>query len=94
MPRRVTPPRRKVEAKRSQSAQSPKSESSSRIRELEKRVAESLQREKSTSEILDEKTRALTEAWDHGTQAHTWFFFTRRDGKIQSVTQEGQPAPR
>lgn len=36
----------------------------------------------------------LTEAWDHGTQAHTWFFFTRRDGKIQSVTQEGQPAPR
>jgi len=36
----------------------------------------------------------LTEAWDHGTQAHTWFFFIRRDGKIQSVTQEGQPAPR
>jgi XTP/dITP diphosphohydrolase len=36
----------------------------------------------------------LTEAWDHGTQAHTWFFFIRRDGTIQSVTQEGQPAPR
>jgi len=35
----------------------------------------------------------LTEAWEHGTQAHTWFFFIRRDGTIQSVTQEGQPAP-
>jgi XTP/dITP diphosphohydrolase len=36
----------------------------------------------------------LTEAWEHGTQAHTWFFFIRRDGEIQSVIQEGQPAPR
>jgi XTP/dITP diphosphohydrolase len=36
----------------------------------------------------------LTEAWDHGTHAHTWFFFVRRDGRVQSVVQEGAPAPR
>jgi XTP/dITP diphosphohydrolase len=36
----------------------------------------------------------LTEAWNHGAQAHTWFFFIRRDGSVQSVIQEGAPAPR
>jgi XTP/dITP diphosphohydrolase len=36
----------------------------------------------------------LTEAWNHGAQAHTWFFFIRRDGTVQSVIQEGAPAPR
>jgi XTP/dITP diphosphohydrolase len=36
----------------------------------------------------------LTEAWNHGAQAHTWFFFIRRDGTVQSVIQEGRPAPR
>ena len=36
----------------------------------------------------------LTEAWNHGAQAHTWFFFIRRDGTVQSVVQEGAPAPR
>ncbi|MDE3190718.1 MAG: non-canonical purine NTP pyrophosphatase [Acidobacteriota bacterium] len=36
----------------------------------------------------------LTEAWNHGATAHTWFFFIRRDGTVQSVIQEGAPAPR
>jgi XTP/dITP diphosphohydrolase len=31
----------------------------------------------------------LTEAWNHGAKAHTWFFFIRRDGTVQSVIQEG-----
>jgi hypothetical protein len=35
----------------------------------------------------------LTEAWNHGARAHTWFFFIRRDGTVQSVMQEGRPAP-
>lgn len=36
----------------------------------------------------------LTEAWSHGAKAHTWFFFIRRDGTVQSVMQEGRPAPK
>jgi XTP/dITP diphosphohydrolase len=36
----------------------------------------------------------LTEAWNHGAKAHTWFFFIRRDGTVQSVVQEGRPAPK
>ncbi|HEY4414046.1 MAG TPA: non-canonical purine NTP pyrophosphatase [Gaiellaceae bacterium] len=36
----------------------------------------------------------LTEAWNHGAKAHTWFFFIRRDGTVQSVIQEGAPALR
>ena len=36
----------------------------------------------------------LTEAWTHGAKAHTWFFFIRRDGTVQSVIQEGAPAPK
>jgi XTP/dITP diphosphohydrolase len=36
----------------------------------------------------------LTEAWNHGAKAHTWFFFIRRDGAVQSVMQEGRPAPK
>jgi XTP/dITP diphosphohydrolase len=35
----------------------------------------------------------LTEAWNHGAKAHTWFFFIRRNGSVQSVIQEGAPAP-
>jgi len=35
----------------------------------------------------------LTEAWNHGARAHTWFFFIRRDGTVQSVIQEGAAAP-
>jgi XTP/dITP diphosphohydrolase len=51
----------------------------------------------STEVTLVKPARAvvtLTEAWDHGTQAHTWFFFVRRNGTIQSEIEEGQPAPR
>ena len=36
----------------------------------------------------------LTEAWNHGSKAHTWFFFIRRDGTVQSVIQEGSKAPK
>jgi XTP/dITP diphosphohydrolase len=36
----------------------------------------------------------LTEAWNHGAKAHTWFFFIRRDGSVQSVIQEGSATPR
>jgi hypothetical protein len=36
----------------------------------------------------------LTEAWNHGSLAHTWFFFIRRDGEVESVVQEGPPALR
>ena len=36
----------------------------------------------------------LTESWGHGGGlAHTWFFFIRRNGEVQSVVQEGAPAP-
>lgn len=35
----------------------------------------------------------LTEAWNHGALAHTWFFFVHRDGRIDHVVQEGTPAP-
>ncbi len=35
----------------------------------------------------------LTEAWNHGAKAHTWFFFIRRDGSVQSVVQEGSATP-
>jgi XTP/dITP diphosphohydrolase len=35
----------------------------------------------------------LTETWEHGGLAHTWFFFIRRNGAVQSVVQEGAPAP-
>ena len=36
----------------------------------------------------------LTEAWNHGATAHTWFFFIRRDGSVESVVQEGSATPR
>jgi XTP/dITP diphosphohydrolase len=35
----------------------------------------------------------LTEAWNHGAKAHTWFFFIRRNGAVESVVQEGVPVP-
>ena len=35
----------------------------------------------------------LTEAWNHGANAHTWFFFIKRNGEIESVVQEGSAAP-
>ena len=41
----------------------------------------------------DRAVVTLTETWNHGGQAHTWFFFIRRNGQVQSVVQEGAPAP-
>jgi len=41
----------------------------------------------------DRAVVTLTEAWNHGGQAHTWFFFIRRNGEVDSVVQEGAPAP-
>lgn len=55
-----------------------------------------LQASCSTDISLVKPSRAvvtLTEAWNHGAKAHTWFFFIRRDGSVQSVIQEGAPAP-
>jgi XTP/dITP diphosphohydrolase len=41
----------------------------------------------------DRAVVTLTETWQHGGLAHTWFFFIRRNGTIESVVQEGAPAP-
>jgi hypothetical protein len=42
----------------------------------------------------DRAVVTLTETWGHGGGfAHTWFFFIRRDGSVQSVVQEGAPPP-
>jgi len=41
----------------------------------------------------DRAVVTLTETWGHGGLAHTWFFFIRRNGAVQSVVQEGAPAP-
>ncbi len=41
----------------------------------------------------DRAVVTLTEAWNHGAQAHTWFFFIRRSGVVESVVQEGAAAP-
>jgi two-component system NtrC family sensor kinase len=55
-----------VDAKRPRARTSPKNEASRR-RELEQRLAESLEREKATGALLQEKNRALTEALDQQT---------------------------
>jgi hypothetical protein len=59
MRRRAKPAKAEVEAKAPVSRKSPKSEGS-RVRDLEKRLAESLEREKATG-------RALTEALEQQT---------------------------
>jgi len=41
----------------------------------------------------DRAVVTLTEAWNHGAQAHTWFFFIRRNGEVDSVVEEGVAAP-
>jgi XTP/dITP diphosphohydrolase len=41
----------------------------------------------------DRAVITLTEAWNHGALAHTWFFFVHRNGVIESVVEEGAPAP-
>ena len=50
----------------------------------------------STEVSLVKPSRAvvtLTEAWNHGSAAHTWFFFITRSGVIESVVQEGSAPP-
>jgi len=66
MGRRAKPPKGQAEAKESLPGKSPKNEGAE-VRDLEKRLAESLEREKATGGILHEKDRALTEAWDRQT---------------------------
>src|SRR5712692_4384764 len=68
MRRGAKPAKAKVEARLSVARKSPKNEASGR-RELEKRLTESLEREKATGELLQEKTRALTQAHAHVTEA-------------------------
>lgn len=41
----------------------------------------------------DRAVVTLTEAWGRAGLAHTWFFFIRRDGTIESIVQEGAPEP-
>ncbi len=41
----------------------------------------------------DRAVVTLTEAWNHGAQAHTWFFFIRQNGEVDSVVEEGAVAP-
>ena len=41
----------------------------------------------------DRAVVTLTETWQHGGLAHTWFFFIKRTGDVQSIVQEGAPAP-
>jgi XTP/dITP diphosphohydrolase len=41
----------------------------------------------------DRAVITLTEAWNHGALAHTWFFFVHRNGRIDSVLEEGAAAP-
>jgi hypothetical protein len=61
MRRGAKPAKAKVETRRPVARKPSKNEASGR-RELEQRLAESLEREKATGEILQEKDRALTEA--------------------------------
>jgi GAF domain-containing protein len=66
MGRRAKPAKVKAEAKRPLARKSPKNEGSG-VRDLQKRLAESLEREKATGALLQEKNRALTEALDQQT---------------------------
>ena len=66
MGRRAKPAKVEAEAKRPIARKSPKNEGSG-IRDLQKRLAESLEREKATGALLQEKNRALTEALDQQT---------------------------
>src|ERR1700730_6139805 len=56
------PAKAKAKGKLTVARKSPKSEDSARVRDLQKRLAESLEREKATGELLQEKTRASIEA--------------------------------
>ena len=66
MRRGATSAKSKVQAKLPVARKSSKN-AGSRVRDLKKRLAESLEREKATGELLQEKDRALTEALDQQT---------------------------
>jgi two-component system, NtrC family, sensor kinase len=66
MRRGAKPGKAKVKARLPVAHKSPRNDASGR-RELEKRLAESLEREKATGEILQEKDRALAEALEQQT---------------------------
>jgi GAF domain-containing protein len=66
MRRGAKPGKAKVKARPPVARKSPKTEASGH-RELEKRLAESLEREKTTGELLQEKDRALAEALEQQT---------------------------
>ncbi|MBI3827127.1 MAG: hypothetical protein HY294_14125 [Candidatus Rokubacteria bacterium] len=66
MRRGAKPTKPKVEAKPAVARKSPKNEGS-RVRDLEKRLAESLEREKATGGRLQEKNRALSVALEQRT---------------------------
>src|SRR2546425_530238 len=66
MRRGAKPTKPKVEAKVRVARKSQKNEGS-RVRDLEKRLAESLEREKATGELLQERTRASIEALEQQT---------------------------
>ena len=61
MGRRAKPAKARVKAKDPVARKSPKN-AGTRVRDLEKRWAESLEREKAAGELVQERTRALTEA--------------------------------
>src|SRR5262245_61284590 len=63
---RGSKPTKSKEAKPPVVRKSPKDDDS-RVRDLEKRLAESLAREDATGKLLEEKTRALTEALEQQT---------------------------
>ena len=62
----ATPAKVKADAKRPVARKSPKN-LTVRVRELEKRLADSLEREKATGEVLQGKDRALTESLEQQT---------------------------
>ena len=66
MGRRAKPAKVKVKAKRPLVRKTP-TRGAARVHDLENRLAESLEREKATGEILQEKDRALTEALEQQT---------------------------
>jgi signal transduction histidine kinase len=67
MRRRAKPAKAKIETRQPVARKSPKN--ASRRRELEQRLAESLEREKATAAILKEKDRALTESLQREAEA-------------------------
>jgi hypothetical protein len=62
-----TPMRRDAKLTKARVSRKSREIGDSRIRDLEKRQAESLERENLTGELLQEKSRALTEALDQQT---------------------------